>query len=113
MRHKANYPDHDAMILELADTIHHELRHGEGNVNSQELAKMRQGLDWIRKNALETKYRTPAPADPTLWMEKEIDTALDVRANEPLNQGFRKEAEREQIKARIQKDHPLFEVDLD
>jgi RHS repeat-associated protein len=113
LRHKADYANHDAMILELADTIHHELRHSEGNMNALELAGMRKGLDWIRKNALQTKSPSVTPADPTIWMGTEVHKALDVNKSEPLNVEFRKQADFEQVKDRIQKSGVLLEVDLD
>jgi RHS repeat-associated protein len=111
--HKRDFPDHETMILELADTIHHELRHAEGNFNLAELAGMRKGLDWIRKNAVSTPSPSGRPADPTLWMGEEVRAALDDQANEPLNQAFRKEAQFEQTKSNLQKQGALLEFDID
>jgi RHS repeat-associated protein len=100
-RHQKHFADKQTLILELADTLHHELRHAEGNVNKIELAGMRKNLDWIRRNALQVKGPS-RPSDPTLWRGEEVHKALDKSQDDPLNVEFRRQAESEQLKARLE-----------
>ena len=119
MKHKRDYPDGDAMIRELADTIHHELRHAEGNMNGRELAQARRILDAIGDAAASMKLPRH-PVDPRLRMGGEVHRGLDVTGDDPFNQQFQREVGEahkqvkfEQMKERMQKEHPLLEFDID
>jgi RHS repeat-associated protein len=101
--HKKMFASKDLMILELADTIHHELRHAEGNVNTRDLAQARRILGAL-DDAAATMKLPRQPLDPRLRMGREVHKGLDTNLDDPYNSEFRRQAEAEQAK-RNDEDH--------
>jgi hypothetical protein len=85
-------------VLELADTIHHELRHVEGNVNNnnRDFVQMRRILDGVG-DAAERMKLPRASIDPRLRMGDEVHDGLDVHRDDPYSETFRKQAARQQV----------------
>jgi RHS repeat-associated protein len=108
LHHKAIRADRDALILELADTIHHELRHVEGNINLKEFRQMR-GILRAVGDAAASMGLDRHPVSPTLRMGDEVHRGLDVNQDDPYNQTFKQEASRAQL---LKRTGGLIEFDL-
>jgi RHS repeat-associated protein len=96
-RHKKFFTDKERLIFELADTIHHELRHAEGNVNTRELAQARGILDAAMGAAKQMKL-PQGTIPPILRQGTEVHDALDKTKDDPLNREFRRQAQNQQVK---------------
>jgi hypothetical protein len=101
-RHQKRFADKETLILELADTIHHEFRHVEGNMlnNNKDMVHVRKFLDTLGDTV--DRMKLPRGSlDPRLRMGEEVHDGLDVNSDDPYNQEFRKQATTQQVKAQL------------
>jgi RHS repeat-associated protein len=92
---KGKFKDKDDLIIDIANSIHHELRHIEGEVNSWRLREVRGVLRTLDKFAQDHQLPS-APIDPILRMGNEVHRALDTYktpSDDPFSATFQKQAE--------------------
>jgi RHS repeat-associated protein len=95
IHHKDVSKSHDALIEELADTIHHEFRHVEGELNKKGgVGQARKTLD-ILDDFMKQHGMPTSPVSPLFRQGEEVHQALDSRKHpneDPQNAKFRSEA---------------------
>jgi RHS repeat-associated protein len=83
----------DRLILELADTVHHELRHAEGDFYAAEQATFKKAWEAIGE-VNKAVGGAPLPANPYARTNREIHQNLDTYtkpSSDPFNAAFQRE----------------------
>jgi hypothetical protein len=79
----------DQLTIVLANLLHHELRHAEGNANSySDSISLQRSAFSVVNQARRNMGLNPVPMPAVLRRGEEVHGPLDSQANDPLQEKF-------------------------